>query len=75
MWDKAFTVSLTAYGISSALFLAGHFLLPVPFPEESPIPQMVTFVGAALLGIAGLSMGVTGIGMLIMLLFRAKAQP
>ena len=66
MWDKAFTASLVAYATSSGLFVLGHYFLP----EGSP----VTIAGAALLGVTGLFLGVAGIGMVLALLFKAKAR-
>ena len=66
MWDKAFTASLVAYAISSVVFLIGHYLLPTGSP--------VTLVGAALLGITGLSIGVSGAGLLLTLAFRVRVR-
>ena len=74
MWDRAFTASMVAYGISSALFLVGYFLLPFLFPDGSSVPQVVTLVGAALLGIAGLAIGVSGIGLLLSLWPKVKVR-
>lgn len=66
MWDKVFTASLVAYAISSGLFVLGHYFLP----EGSP----VTYAGAALLGVTGLLMGVSGIGTVLTLLLKARLQ-
>ena len=74
MWDKAFTASMVAYGISTAPFLLGHFLLPILFPDGSPVPQAVTLVGAVLLGIAGIFMGVSALGLLLSLLPKIRAH-
>ena len=74
MWDKAFTASIVAYGISTALFLVGHFLMPVLFPDSSPVPLVTTLVGAALLSISGLSIGVSGMGLLLSLWPKVRAR-
>ena len=66
MWDKVFTASLVAYAVSSGLFVLGHYFLP----EGSP----VTIAGAVLLGLTGLLMGASGIGMVLALLLKARVQ-
>ncbi len=66
MWDKVFTASLVAYATSSGLFVLGHYFLP----EGS----LVTYAGAALLGVTGLLMGVSGIGTVLTLLLKARLQ-
>lgn len=67
MWDKLFTASLVGYAISGIVFLVGRYLLPALPSAE--------FAGAVLLGITGLAVGVTGLGMLLTLVFKVKARP
>ena len=66
MWDKVFTASLVAYAVSSGLLVLGHYFLP----EGSP----VTLTGAALMAISGFSLGASGIGMVLALILKIKAQ-
>ena len=51
MWDKLFTASVAASGISFAVFLVGLYLFELP---------AVTMAGATLIGVTGLATGVTG---------------
>ena len=66
MWDKLFTASLVGYAISGVIFLVGRYLL-------STLPS-AEFAGAVLLGITGLAVGISGLGMLLNLVFKAKVQ-
>ena len=66
MWDKVFTASLIAYAISSGLFVLGHYFLPDG--------SSVTFAGAVLVGVTGLSLGVSGIGAMLALVLKIKAR-
>ena len=51
MWDRIFTASAAANGISFAVFLAGFYLFDLP---------ALTMAGATLIGITGMATGVSG---------------
>ena len=51
MWDKLFTASVAASGISFVVFLVGLYLLELP---------AITMAGAMLIGVTGIVTGVSG---------------
>lgn len=67
MWDNLFTASLAGYAVSVVIFLIGRYLL-----TSLPAAELV---GAVLLGLTGLAIGISGLGMLLTVAFKPKAQP
>ena len=51
MWDKLFTASVAASGISFVVFLVGLYLFELP---------AITMAGAMLIGVTGIITGVSG---------------
>ena len=51
MWDKFFTASVAASGISFVVFLVGLYLFELP---------AITMTGATLIGVTGIATGVSG---------------
>ena len=61
MWDRIFTSSLVAYSFSLVVFLLGSYVF-----DRDPM----TMTGIALMGVAAVSMGVSGLVLVMNLKIR-----
>lgn len=52
MWDRIFTAALAAYSLSFVVFLLGQYVFQL-YP--------ITMTGIALMGLAGIAIGVSGL--------------